>query len=82
MPHVRFNTEVVSCRFDDERFVWRLGFSTGDQKEVDVVIASGVLHHPNIPALPGLSSFQGKVFHSARWEDSAELDGTRVGVIG
>jgi len=83
VPHIRFNSEVVSCRFDDANKVWRLGLVNGEQSEADVVIvASGVLHHPSVPELPGLSSFRGKAFHSARWDDSAKLDDTRVGVIG
>jgi len=83
MPHIRFGTEIISCQFDDTRSTWALGLSTGERAEADVVIvASGVLHHPNMPDLPGLSSFDGKAFHSARWDDSAVLDGTRVGVLG
>lgn len=83
IPHIRFSSEVISCQFDDAHSSWKLELSNGDQTEADVVIvASGVLHHPNIPELPGLDSFKGKAFHSARWDDSAVLDGTRVGVIG
>ncbi len=82
-PLIRFNTEVLSCRFDEDHNVWHIGLSTGAQAEADIVIvASGVLHHPNIPDLPGLGSFGGKAFHSARWDDSALLDGTRIGIIG
>ena len=83
MPHVRFNAEIEGCRFDDERSVWHIGLSGGEYHQVDVIIAaSGVLHHPKMPNLPGLGSFAGKAFHSARWDDSAVLDGTRVGIIG
>jgi cation diffusion facilitator CzcD-associated flavoprotein CzcO len=83
VPLIHFNSEVLSCTFDEDRNVWQLGLSTGAQAEADVVIlASGVLHHPNLPNLPGLASFGGKAFHSARWDDSAVLDGARVGIIG
>jgi cation diffusion facilitator CzcD-associated flavoprotein CzcO len=83
MPMIRFSSEVQSCRFDEVRNVWQLALSTGEQSEADVVIvASGVLHHPNIPDLPGLDNFAGKTFHSARWDDSAQVDGTHVGIIG
>ena len=83
MPLIRFGMEVTGCRFDDGRSVWMLTFANGETTEADVVIAaSGVLHHPRMPEIDGLDSFAGKAFHSARWDDSAVLDGARVGVIG
>jgi cation diffusion facilitator CzcD-associated flavoprotein CzcO len=83
LPHIRYGSEVVSLRFDEAKHVWDIALSDGGVAEVDVVIAAtGVLHHPNIPQLPGIESFAGKWFHSARWDDSALLDGTRVGVVG
>ncbi|MGY6500494.1 MAG: flavin-containing monooxygenase [Acidimicrobiales bacterium] len=59
------------------------GHGQRDRDEVDVVIAAtGVLHHPNVPDLPGLDSFAGAAFHSARWDHDLPIDGRRVGVIG
>ena len=37
---------------------------------------------PNIPELPGLERFEGKAFHSARWDHDYDLTGKRVAVIG
>ena len=83
MPFVRFGAEVAGCRYDDSSAEWTVTLASGEAFQVDVVIAaSGVLHHPNIPSIPGLSSFAGKAFHSAQWDDSAQLDGTRVGIVG
>ena len=80
---IRFETEVVACEYDDKSGQWRITTGTGETNVVDVVIAaSGVLHHPNVPELPGLDSFAGEAFHSARWPDNLDLDGRRVGVIG
>jgi cation diffusion facilitator CzcD-associated flavoprotein CzcO len=82
-PHIRFNSEVVSSEWDDARSVWKLGLVNGEQVEVDVVIAaSGVLHHVNTPDIPGLDTFEGKAFHTARWDDTAKIDGAKVGLIG
>lgn len=44
--------------------------------------ATGALSEPKLPELPGLETFQGKVFHSARWDHSHSLSGKKVGVIG
>jgi cation diffusion facilitator CzcD-associated flavoprotein CzcO len=78
---VRFGDEVVSCRFGDGR--WRLTTAAGHHDDVDVVIAcTGVLHHPKYPDIAGMDSFGGAIFHSARWDHDATIDGARVGVIG
>jgi len=83
LPYIRYRSEVTACRFDEARNAWALSLADGGACEADIVFAaSGVLHHPNVPDLPGLDSFAGKAFHSARWDDSAVLDGARVGVIG
>jgi cation diffusion facilitator CzcD-associated flavoprotein CzcO len=80
---IRFNSEAARCVYDDAARRWRVTLADGGCADGQVLIAaSGVLHHPNIPALPGLESFRGRAFHSARWDDAADLDGARVGVIG
>ena len=81
----RFGEEVVSCRFVDGR--WDLetvrAAGGGARDQVDVVIAAtGVLHHPNLPDLPGLETFRGAAFHSARWDHNVQIDGKRIGVVG
>ncbi len=78
---VRFGEEIASCEFIDGR--WRIRSKSGRTDQADVVIAaSGVLHHPNRPDLPGLATFRGASFHSAAWDHRVPLDGKRVGVIG
>ena len=81
LPRIRFNAEVDRLVFEQGR--WQLTLKSGQRDEADVVIAAtGVLHHPMIPDLAGLDSFQGACFHSARWDHSLPLDGKRIGVIG
>ena len=83
LPKIRFNCEVVSAEWDAAGSQWKLGLSTGEQVEADVVIAaSGVLHHPKTPDIPGLDTFEGHAFHTARWNDDAPIDGAKVGLIG
>ena len=77
----RFGEEVVSCRFVDGR--WELETAGGVHDTADLVIAAtGVLHHPNMPDIPGLESFRGAAFHSARWDHGVPIDGRRLGVVG
>ena len=81
LDHVRFGDEVRRLTWDGGR--WRLETASGAADEADVVIAAtGVLHHPHVPDLPGLADFEGAAFHSARWDHSVDLDGARVGVVG
>ena len=78
---IRFGTEVVSARFDDGR--WVLRTDAGAESKVDFLIsATGVLHHPRMPSIPGLDDFGGHVFHSARWDHDVALQGRRIAVIG
>lgn len=78
---VKFNTAVTDLKY--EAPIWRLTTAAGEQQHYDVVIsATGLLHQPAYPDIPGLDSFAGDTFHSARWDHSVALAGKRVGVIG
>lgn len=83
----RFETEVVSATWHDgeKRWVLRTLNAGGRQEStmVDAVVtAVGQLNRPKLPALPGMDRFEGEAFHSARWNDSVDLAGRRVGVVG
>ena len=76
-----FNQEIVRCEFTNGR--WGIETRNGHRDVADVVIAAtGVLHHPNVPDIPGMQTFGGTLFHSARWNHDVPLDGRRIGVIG
>ena len=67
----RFGDEVTELTWSDGR--WHLRTASGHAASHDVVIgATGVLHHPNVPSLPGLERFDGAVFHSARWDHDVD----------
>jgi cation diffusion facilitator CzcD-associated flavoprotein CzcO len=77
----RFGEEIARVDFVDAR--WHLETTSGTRDEVDIVIAAtGVLHHPRYPDIPGLDTFAGAQFHSARWDHSVPIDGRRFGVVG
>ena len=78
---INFGTEVTEARWLDGS--WRLRFQGGDERRFDVLVhATGFLHRPRVPAIPGLESFAGAAFHSSRWDHEVELSGRRIGVIG
>jgi cation diffusion facilitator CzcD-associated flavoprotein CzcO len=78
---IRYNTEISRAEFHQGR--WQLTLGDGSVDSADVVIAAtGVLHHPSYPDIPGLNDFAGAIFHTARWDHSVDLEGKRIGVIG
>jgi len=80
---IRFGQQVESARFDERTARWSVGTKSGDTLVAKhVVLASGPLHVPNVPKIPGLDSFKGRVFHSARWDHDYDLSGKRVASIG
>ncbi|MFD6352373.1 flavin-containing monooxygenase [Nocardia tengchongensis] len=79
--HLRVNAEVVAATFTGSQ--WQLETGDGNSYTADFVIAAtGVLHHPAVPEIPGLSEFTGDIVHTARWDDSLETTGKRIAVLG
>ncbi len=82
-PHLRLGTAVRAAHWDDERSVWRLTLDPGDDLEADVVVSAlGMFGAPVDPDIPGLDTFEGTRFHSARWDHDHDLTGEAVAVIG
>jgi cation diffusion facilitator CzcD-associated flavoprotein CzcO len=79
---IKTSTEVKSASWDDERRKWLLDTSAGPHEADVLVTACGQLSVPKVPALPGLDSFEGPVFHTAEWRHDVALAGKRVAVIG
>ncbi|GAA4876034.1 NAD(P)/FAD-dependent oxidoreductase [Kitasatospora terrestris] len=81
-PHLRFNAEVTEARWDNATARWQITTAAGRWTAEALVSATGPLADPQIPALPGLDAFPGKVFHSSRWDHDYDLAGKRVAVVG
>jgi cation diffusion facilitator CzcD-associated flavoprotein CzcO len=82
-PHIRFDREVTEAAWDDEAKRWKIETGAGETFTADVLVnAGGALSEPKDPDIPGLDSFAGTTFHSARWDHDHDLEGERVAVIG
>ena len=80
---IRFETEILDTRWLEERTCWQLTTQHGQIITARVVVAAiGPLNRPSVPRLPGLETFAGTAFHSARWNHAYDLRGKRVAVIG
>lgn len=83
---IQLNCSVQKMVFDASSSRWRVVYrdETGQIQELEahaVVSAVGQLNRPAMPEIEGLASFEGKMWHSARWQEE-DLAGKRVGVIG
>src|SRR3954447_13386706 len=66
-PLVRTGHEVLDARWDDDRARWVIRTRAGDHTADILVSAHGGLSAPSVPAIAGLDTFTGTVFHSAGW---------------
>ena len=79
---IRCGADVLAAEWDESRQRWLIQTSAGDHAAQVLVSATGPWSEPIIPDIPGLDSFEGKVFHSSRWDHEHPLDGARVATIG
>ncbi|MGA5652618.1 flavin-containing monooxygenase [Streptomyces seoulensis] len=80
--HLRFDSEVKLMTWDEDELRWHIETASGSLTADVVVSATGPLSDPKIPAIPGLDTFPGRVFHSARWDHDYDLRGKRVAMVG
>jgi 4-hydroxyacetophenone monooxygenase len=85
--HIIFNSEVSEAVYDSAHARWRV---TIRNKAGDVEVLApkifvpsvGSLNRPAMPKVPGLDSFKGPMFHTARWDHSVNVAGKRVAIVG
>ncbi|MGW7006238.1 flavin-containing monooxygenase [Streptomyces sp. NPDC054933] len=81
--HLRLETEIMAAQFDEADGRWRLRTRAGESITADVVVpACGQLSRPRYPDIPGIERYEGRWFHSARWDHDHDLFGKWVAVIG
>jgi len=80
-------------RWDDEEMRWHTTVSVDGGKDAEygnsyeivsdfAISAIGQLCKPKGFDIPGLSDFQGKVMHSARWDRGYRMENKKVAIIG
>ncbi|MBA2523132.1 MAG: NAD(P)-binding domain-containing protein, partial [Solirubrobacterales bacterium] len=83
LSHIRFGAEIARADFDEGAGLWRVETMMGETHEAEVLVsACGQLSRPSVPAIAGMESFGGAMFHSAEWAHDVDLTGKRVAVIG
>ena len=79
---IRFGHEVIGATWNEERQRWSIETTAGEVEAQFLISGMGPLSHPALPDIPGVETFAGTSFHSARWNHEHELGGERVAVIG
>ncbi|MCP5474294.1 MAG: NAD(P)/FAD-dependent oxidoreductase [Rhodanobacteraceae bacterium] len=80
---IEFRWQLSAANWDAQDQSWLLENAQGERCRARMlVLALGGLHVPAYPEIPGLGSFSGESFHSARWRHDLPLAGRRVAVIG
>jgi cation diffusion facilitator CzcD-associated flavoprotein CzcO len=88
-----FQTQIKEARWDEEAGRWTVTTDRDDVFQARfVVMSSGPLNRPKLPAIPGIETFKGHTFHTSRWDynytggDTTgglhKLHNKRVGIIG
>jgi cation diffusion facilitator CzcD-associated flavoprotein CzcO len=89
-----FSTQVTSLTWEEESSRWVIETDRGDRFRARfVAMGTGPMTKPKLPGIPGIESFQGHAFHTARWDYAytggdrsgapmENLADKRVGVIG
>ncbi|MCE7010242.1 NAD(P)/FAD-dependent oxidoreductase [Kibdelosporangium philippinense] len=79
--YMRFNTVVTGAVWDTDH--WVVSLRDGMPVTAKYLLtATGFLSQPKMPNIAGVDTFEGKVIHTAAWDDGYDLAGKRVAVIG
>jgi cation diffusion facilitator CzcD-associated flavoprotein CzcO len=66
-----FQTHVLKARWLEDSRRWLVTTNRGDSLRARFVIkTNGALDRPKLPAIPGITNFKGKSFHTSRWDYS------------
>jgi cation diffusion facilitator CzcD-associated flavoprotein CzcO len=64
-----FHTGVTRAEWDEDAARWRITTDRGDELRARwYVLAVGILNLLKLPAIPGMETFAGPSFHTARWD--------------
>lgn len=89
-----FHTQITELRWNEDEHRWHVKTNRGDDlRPRFVVMACGVLNMPKLPGIEGIDTFDGKLFHTARWDydytggsygnpDLSKLADKRVAIVG
>ncbi|KAJ5864002.1 uncharacterized protein N7529_005918 [Penicillium soppii] len=85
--HMHFRIECISANWNEKGF-WEVHFrdllTNHEYTRTAKVFVSAVggISKPRDTKFPGMETFQGEIFHTARWSHSYDYRGKRMAIIG
>ena len=81
---IQLRTRIAAAHFDEAANEWDVTTEAGETIRTSYVISAvGCLSTANLPDIPGLDSFGGRLFHTGQWpHEKVDFTGERVGLIG
>jgi 4-hydroxyacetophenone monooxygenase len=83
---IEFKTEVKTMAWDEAAGEWAIDVvgpnGARTIRSRAVITAVGLLSRPNMPDIPGMETFKGPSWHTARWPEGFDMKGKKVVVIG
>ena len=81
--HIALQTGMTRAEFDEDAGSWTVRTDRGVTFRARFLVTGlGLLSATNLPDLPGMDSFEGRLVHTGVWPEDLDLTGQRVGVIG
>jgi cyclohexanone monooxygenase len=83
-PHIQLSTRVTAASWDAGAARWTVTTDDGSMVSARFFVSAvGCLSQYQVPDLPGLDTFEGPWYHTARWpKEGVDFTGKRVGLVG
>jgi 4-hydroxyacetophenone monooxygenase len=87
LPHISFDTELTSARWDEARQAWQVTSTRKDgavrHAEYRAILScAGMFSSPKRTRFTGAENFGGTILHTTAWDNGYDFAGKRVATIG
>jgi cation diffusion facilitator CzcD-associated flavoprotein CzcO len=86
--HMHFGVECLGAKWIAKMSKWEVRFRdlmTGIEytRTANIVVSAvGGISAPRDVVFPGMETFEGEIFHTARWNHNYNYEGKRMAIIG
>jgi cation diffusion facilitator CzcD-associated flavoprotein CzcO len=85
--YVKTGHKVVGAEYSNQDAIWNVELENANGEVFEdwchvLINCAGILNAWKWPAIPGLKGYKGTLLHSANWNESVDLQGKSVGLVG